>query len=340
MEPQPKIMRLGKAFLLAALVISASVVRAQTAAEQIGAESARLRQLLPTLKLSDDQVSAYTTSINLIDSAVGSRNLYQAMNYLQRTRVELMTHEYLKAHADIEKQGLTAFESEWSRVGKELAAREKSLAAKRNPQLPAAVRALVEASLTQVQPYYQSGRLYGQNTTINAGLYYIGLAPANLDFAVFCQQLKFDLPKTSPKLKSISVQIEALEQTAIKAFQDPNNASKQRSFILINSALKMARELDAEKRYAGSLKCYLDALMEYGLVDAATPDAQGAVAIKSQAEAMRSKLTAANSDETIGLTFLEMALAAQSEAALKRAAVIVDKVLPGYMKVQSETRNE
>ena len=329
-----------KPIILFLLLLFAPAVRAQTAADQISAESTRLRKLLPTLSLADDQVSAYTNALNLIDTAAHSGNLFQAMNYLQRSRVELMTSDYLKAHANIEKEGMAAFDSEWSRVGKELAAKEKLLAPKEYSRQPAAIRALIEASLTQVQPYYQSGRLYGQNTTINAGLYYVGLAPANLDFALFCQQLKFDRSKPIAKLKSLSTDIEALEQTAIKAFQDPQNATKQRSFIVINSSLKMARELNAEKRYDGALKCYLDALLELGLVDATAPDSQRAVAIKNEAEALRTRLNAAVHDETIGIAYLEMAVAAQSDAAIKRAAVIVAKVLPGYLNAQAETQNE
>jgi len=328
---------ISRLLIVPALLLLPYIAQAQTAGEQIGAESARLRQLLPTLKLAEDQVTAYNTALSVIDTAVKTGNLFQAMTYLQRSRVELMTFEYLRDHADLEKQGMAAFENEWTRVGRELAAKEKSLATNKTATLPAAVRALIESSLTQVQPYYQSGRLYAQNTTINSGLYYVGLAPAHLDFALFSQQLRFERPKPARKLKSIGPQIESLEQSAIKAFQDPNNATKQRSFIVINSSLKMARELNAEKRYAGALKCYLDALLEFGLVDAAVPDS---ATVKSQAEALRTRLNAAASDETIGLTYLEIAVAAQSEAALKRAGVIVQKVLPGYLKAQAETQNE
>jgi hypothetical protein len=311
-------------------------VRAQTASEQIRGEGARLRRLLAALKLSDNETFSLTAQLNLIDEAAQSGNLYFGINVLQRGWVELNTNEYAKSKAEVEKQGLAAFESEWLRVGQELDAKRRQLVP--NARVPAAVQALIESSLTQVQPYYQSGRLYGRNTTIGAGLYYIGRAPANLDFALFCQRLKFPQSKAAPRLRSLDEQLEALESAAIKGFQDPANESKQSTFIQINSTLKMARELNAEKRYAGALKCYLDALLELRAVNATVPDLEARESLKKEAAGFRDRLVAAKSDQSIGVLYAEMALAAKSDAGLRRAAVIVAQILPGYLKLQGEMK--
>jgi hypothetical protein len=327
----------GIAFL-ALLFLCQSLCVAQTAAAQITAENAHLKQALPTLGLSATDTAAYAQQLKLIDTATQSGNLFQGMYYLQRARVELMTFEYVQSKADVEKQGTAAFENEWRRVGQELAMKERLLATKTNLSLPAAVKAMVESSLTQVQPYYQSSRLYGRNTTIGDGLYYLGVAPANLDFALFCQQLKFEKPKSAPKLGSIETEISALEAAAVKAFQDPDNTEKQRAFIQISSTLKMARELNEEKRFAGALKTYLDALLDFGLVRASAPDAERSAELKKEAAKFRTLFSSSPTDQTIGLIYIEMALAADGDLGLQRAAVIVEKLLPSYLKSLSEIK--
>jgi hypothetical protein len=309
---------------------------AQTASAQIKAETTQLRQLLTALKLSDNETSSLTAQLNLIDQAAQSGNLYFGINVLQRGWVELNTNEYAKSKAEVEKQGLAAFESEWLRLGQELDAKRRQLVS--NAAMPAAVQVLIESSLTQVQPYYQSGRLYGRNTTIGAGLYYLGRAPANLDFALFCQHLKFPQSRAAPRLRNLDEQLEELEAATIKGFQDPANESKQSTFIQINSTLKMARELNAEQRYAGALKCYLDALLEFRAVNAAVPDLEARETLKKEAAGLRDRLVAAKSDQSIGVLYAEMALAAKSDAGLRRAAVIVAQILPDYLKLQGELK--
>jgi hypothetical protein len=274
---------------------------------------------------------------DLIDKAVAAGSLLQAMYVLQRLQIELKTQEYVASKSIVKKQTLAGFEAEWRRLGRELAAKQKSPTLRMNARLPAALRALAEASLTQVQPYYQAGLLYGRNTTVADGLDYLGLALANLDFALFCHQLRFEAPKQPPKLLPIHTALESLEVAAIKAFQDPSNAEKQRRFIEINSTLKMARELNAERRYEGSLKTYLDALLNFGLVNAAVPDSETTARLRKRAEELRTRLIAAATDQSIGLIYLELALAAKSEAEMRRAAVIVEQVLPGYLQSQGET---
>ena len=323
--------------LAALFVMSSEVCRAQKAVEQISAESGHLRQLLTNAKLPADQLNGFMAQLDQIDKAAQTGSLLQAMYLLQRARVELMADEYVRSRSEVSKGDIAAFELEWKRLGRELSGKEKELTIRRTSQLPAAVTALAETSVTQVQPYYQSGLLYGRNTTIADGLYYLGLARANLDFALFCRQLNFERLRPAPKFLPIQTALESLEAAAIKAFQDPANAARQRRFIEINSTLKMARELNAERRYAGALKAYLDALTSFGLVSATVPDSEGIAKLKKRAQVLQVRLTAGRSDQSIGLTYLELALAAQSEGEFRRAAVIVEQVLPSYLKSQGET---
>ena len=327
---------IGKSFLLCVLFFqSATFCQAETAGDQVKGHTGRLRQLLAKLNLSVDEAAGFRRELDLIDTLVSSGNLFQGIDYLQHTSVELNTYEYVRSKARVALEGINAFENEWKRVGHELDSKQKEILENGNPNLPAAVTALIECSLTQVQPYYKSGLLYGRNTTIDAGLYYVGLAPSNLDFALFCQRLKFPNPNPSTKLRSIEPELEALAVAVTKAFQSSVKPNNERAFIEINSKLKMARELNAERRYAGALKTYLDALLYFGSINGSVPELT-VEALKKQTNELRTRLTASPNDETIGLIYIEMVLSAKSDAEMNRGAIIIEQVLPSYLKSQEK----
>jgi hypothetical protein len=101
----------------------------------------------------------------------------------------------------------------------------------------------------------------------------------------------------------------------------------------------MAAELNQEKRTAGALHKYLEAMLYLGLADSAT---QGDVSrLKSQSEALAARLNNPRFDHSIGRLYWEMAQAALRRAEAeqpggeeqKRASVILEKVLPAYFKL-------
>jgi hypothetical protein len=266
---------------------------------------------------------------------------------LQAAWAEVQTREYLNAKSAIGKEGSTgAFESEWKRLGLVLDEKEKQLAGNTWRRSPAAVRALAESSLTQVRPYYQSGRLYGLNTTIDDGLYYLGLSPALLDYALFCQSLTFGQASPELKLAPLSDALAGLESDTLHSFRRAEadgryqqNDTQRLRYIRANVTLKMAAELNQEKRTAGALHKYLEAMLYLGLADSAT---QGDVSrLKSQSEALAARLNNPRFDHSIGRLYWEMAQAALRRAEAeqpggeeqKRASVILEKVLPAYFKL-------
>jgi hypothetical protein len=309
--------------------------------EQMSAETQRLKKVLSTLNLSEEEAKNLKSIFKLTEDALQSGHLYLGLYRLQRAREFVMAFEYSKSKAEIEKLGVDGFEKEWQRLGQEMAEKERLLNTRRPVQLPLIARALTESSLSQVQPYYQSGRLYGLNTTIGSGFIYLGLASANLDFVQFCRQLGLTSKGVVRGLRSLEPELTSLEAQVVKAFGQPEAASQQVLYIRANATLKLAADLNREKRFAGALYKYLEACREFAAVSATDPDAQRLDLIRSQIELFRTRLSSGNTDHSLGLFYLEMAqsaLASGNESPgnkedLKKAATVIEQVLPTYFKL-------
>lgn len=310
-----------------------------SASEQIAAEANRLRQILPSLNLPDDEAKQYADGLKRVESTLQSGYVFLSLYYLQSLRVTIMTYEYQRSKAEVAKQGGEAFEAEWRSLGQQLT-KEKI-----EPfgNIPAAVKAIAEASLSQVQPLHQSGRLYGLNTTFDNGLFYLGQASASQEFALFNRQLHFTPPRAALKLRSLELELSALEAETLAAYKQ--TADKDlRPFIRVNVAMKMAGELNQQKRYCGALLKYLDASLALKLLTASVPNDAEQAALKKQSAAFSQQLSSASTDHSIGLIYWQMAqraLQPQAEVAivpedLKRAAVIISEVLPRYFKATSK----
>ena len=72
---------------------------------------------------------------------------------------------------------------------------------------------------------------------------------------------------------SILPELLALQQKANAAFQPPRSIDLHPRFIALNSTIKLARELDASKSYAGALYQYLEAARHYGMLFMPSVDA-------------------------------------------------------------------
>jgi hypothetical protein len=323
------------------------VCLAQSESEQVASSITRLEKSLASLKLPESDAKRLGAEFEESKRALGVGHLFYGLYKLQAAWAEVQTREYLNAKSAIGKEGAEAFESEWKRLGPVLDEKEKQLAGNNWRSSPAAVRALAESAQTQVRPYYQSGRLYGLNTTIDDGLYYLGLSPALLDYALFCQSLKFgQAPQAAFKLAPLSDALAGLESETLRSFrraeadgQYQQNDTQRLRYIRANVTLKMASELNREKRTAGAFHKYLEATLYLGLADNPTPG--DITRLKSQSEAFATRLKDSKVDHSIGRLYWEMAQAALRRAEeappggeeLKRATVILEKVLPAYFKL-------
>jgi hypothetical protein len=339
-----KIALLTWGLLFAALLqVDARSAQAQTANQQIATEITRLKNTLASLNLPAGDSQLYLQQLNRPAEALQSGQLYLSLYYLQGLEADLMALQYQRANSEVEQQGVEGFEKAWRRLGEQLSEGEKSFAAGRFRQTPAIVRALAEISQSQVQPYYKSGRLFGLNTTIKDGLYYLGKASANLGFAIYCQQLNFPQTLSRAKYHSLERRLQQAERETIQAFQQAKAAAEQQRFIPVNSTLKMAWELNRAGSFNGALFQYLEVCLKLGLIRGAPFDESRLSALQKQSEALRARLSVGKTDHSVALLYWQIAeQALQSQApdkdTLKRAAVIFEEVLPRYFKYLAEGR--
>ena len=338
--------------ILCFLFFLPAICRGQQASEQIRAATTQLKQTLSTLKIpddlksSDDTIKVYTDALKVSEDALQSGYIYLALFRLESNWEAVRAFQYCDSKSAVEKQGVAAFEKEWQKAGKQVAQKEKLLASASPRPLPAAVTALIESTRNQSRPYYDSSKLYGINSTINSGLYYVGSSLAGLDFALFCQQLRFDQMRPAPKLRSLEPEIKELEAATIAAFRNVGAETDQSPFYSTSSNLKAAEEMNRAGRFSGALLKYLEASLYFGFINPAPQDINRLDSLKQQSESLGKRLTAADRDHSIGLIYWERAQVALTRAAagealqlnLRRASVLLEQVLPRYFKYLGESK--
>jgi hypothetical protein len=198
---------------------------------------------------------------------------------------------------------------------------------------PAAVRALGEAALPQVRAFYDASLDYARNTMPVYGLFYLGSAKGAHDFAAFARELSQPAGKPAPPLRSLAVELDALETEMLKVYRPPASIDRHAEFIAASAALKEARELDAAGLRYGALLRYLQAALRFAPLRPA-PATTPADALETKLASFDSGLSAGTVDDSIGRIFLE---AAQSDLAQPpagsspvNASAIVDDVLPRF----------
>jgi len=261
---------------------------------------------------------------------------FLALNRLSNAQMNLAAFEYLKARPQREEDSDSAFAAEWTRMrsvlGKDLGPlTPDALAGVR----PAAVRALGEAALPQVGIYYEASLDYGRSTMPKYGLFYVGSALAQRDFAAFCRTLREPVAGRAPPLRSLVPELDALEGELLAAYRPPLSIDRHPAFILASSLQKEARALDHAGLRYGALLRYLQAAQRLvplrTLPGAAAPDS---ALLASQLDAFAERLGKGDVDHTIGRMFVESARAdldgPAPDTSDATAAAIVGDVLPRY----------
>jgi len=306
------------------------------AKDPIAAEIARWSEFLKSNKSSDEMwkqaKEATEPVIARADEAYRKGRRFLALQRLSAAGVNLSGSQYLQAlspaaHTD------AGFEAEWKRMGEVLRAdlRTPSPAALAGVQ-PAVVRARGEAALPQVRIFYDASLEYGRNTMPDAGLFYIGSAQAQRDFAAFSRRISSPASKPAPPLRSLAGEIDRLEGEMLAAYKPPASIDKHRDFILSHAALKEARELDAAGLRYGALLRYLQAAQRFAPVRMAPAGLSGA-AVAKRLDETDTQLAAQRFDDSIGRLFLE---AARDEAeggegrSPATAAILASDLLPRY----------
>ena len=330
----------------ASLVLGAAIVRLLAAdqgpAPQIAAEIQRIGREWKTASPADPFLKSVASSsqaaLKAADDSLRAGRVYLTLESLAQA-VDLLhgAREVSEETAAMAK-GMSAFEAEWGKTSREITAFSKQIRARKWDGSPAALRALAEASLGRSGPLLDGGRGFAIANGPKDGLFYLGEARGQAEYARFCGSLPLARAKQAWAARSLLPELLALQAKADAAFQPPRSIEQHPRFIALNSTIKLARELDSAKSYYGAMYQYLEAVRHYGMLDAAPLDAAQQAELRTAVEAERRKLDASESDDSLAQLFLERADAQTAHAGgaapsadeWRSAQVIVSQVLPAY----------
>jgi hypothetical protein len=198
---------------------------------------------------------------------------------------------------------------------------------------PAAVRALAEAALSQARVYYDASLEYGRNTEPQYGLFYLGTAQAQREFAALCRTLPAPSPLPEPALRSIRPEMDALEDELLALYRPPASVDKHREFIVASAALKEARELDRAGLRHGAMLRYLQGVLRVAALRPA-PAALEPGVLASRLKDLDARVAADGRDHSLGRLLLEAAGAELASAgtgnAPAYAVAVAEDALPRY----------
>jgi len=318
----------------------------QDAASQIRAEAERLQQSLKDKPISPaDNPNASKMigdALNELIQMQAAGKLYISLERLSQVTDYLRGIRAVADKAEAVKPGLPAYETEWEKVSSSVADIDRQARGNNWDDSRMVIQAMSEAAQSMTMPLLEGARGFAVSTGPKEGLFNLGEAQGQADFAAFCTRLHFPRKGASYPLRSLMPEVEALQVKVTAAFQPPRSIDRYPLFMSLNTALKLARELDATKCYTGALFQYLYALGYYGMLDAAPVDATQQAALRSALAAARQKLDASQRDDSIAGFFLEKAEtqvahvdgSAPSADDWKVAKVAIDQVLPAYFELE------
>jgi hypothetical protein len=326
------------------LTISVSAQQ-KSANDQIASAIVGLKQELKALNFPQQTYEAYSRQIETAEEALKSGYLNLTLEMLEQSWIVVKSNAYVGAHSEVEKHGNEAFTEEWQKVGKTITEIQSRLSAGESDSRPMLVRAFIDRERNSAPIYYISSKPYSENESIAAGLTYMGIALGELDFAVFCKQLRFENSRTQPKLRSLESELSSLDAEVIKGFHDTEGSEKQKDFITVSASMKQAGEMNQAGRYNGALYQYLRTALFFVLINAQPVTPDRLPTLKQKIESLAAQLkTKKDIDHSIGQDYLESAeriltQKAPADSDLKRAAVIADQILPRYLKYLSEEKH-
>ena len=332
-----------RSWQVAALAIILALPAAgQEASSQIKGEVERLQQSLKEKPIaSPDFPSASTIVSDGLKEVIQGESagkLYVSLEKLGQITDLLYGVRAAADKTEAVKSGLPAYEAEWEKVSFSITAIDRQARGKNWNDSGVALRALSETAQSMTVPLLEGARGFAVSMQPKDGLFNLGQAQGQAEFAAFCARLQLPRKGTAYPLRSLMPEIEILQERTNAAFQPPRSIELHTLFMSLNSALKQARELDATKSYAGALYQYLYAVGFYGMLDAAPLDSSQQSALKTALAMARQKLDATPRDDSIAQLFLEKA---ESQVARvdgstasaddwRIAKVVVDQVLPAY----------
>lgn len=319
-----------------------ALILAQEPKAQIKSEIERLQKSLKEKPISSpdfpDINSAISASLNGAVEALDAGKFYLSLERLLQAEDLFLGARVAVDKADAVKSSFPAFEAEWEKASQNLNALNEEARKKDWRSAPLAIRALSETAEGRSIPLLEGGRGFAASTKPTDGLFYIGQAQGEAAFAKFSAALLLTGNSSSFPLRSYLPELQKLQEKTNAAFKPPQSIDLHQRFIALNSTLKLAEELDAQKLYAGALYQYLEATRHFVMLDAPPLDAAKQLALKSDMAAAQKKFAASKQDNSVAQLFLERAASqtthadgsAPSADEWRSARIILDQVLPAY----------
>ena len=324
-----------------------SLAEKNFAVAQVRAKIARLQQSRKEKPITDknwaEVFSSVGDELRGAGEALDSNHLYLSLEKLGHAEDLLQGARRAVDQAVIEKGGFEAFQSEWGKVSTRLTTLDTDEHRREWGAAPMAIRALAESSTTKATPLLEGGLGFATANGPKDGLFYVGEAEGEADFTSFLWSLSFAGGRTpSVTLRSFLPELQSLQERTNAAFQPPKSIDLHSRFIALNGTIKLAKELDAARFYAGALYVYLEAMRHYGMLEQKPLDADQKARLTRRLPMEWKELSSAEKDESIAQLFVERAESyvqhadgsAPSEDEWRSAQIIVDQVLPAYYAAQ------
>jgi len=338
-RPRPGI--IGTCVQIAAVggLLTASAA-AQDAAGQVKTKIEQLQASLKSIPASfpgaSDIKSQLSQQLQSASVALRAGRLYVSLEDLASATDTLQGMREVGSRLETVKSA--GFEPEWGKASAELTALDRKLRETKWGNAPAAIRALAETAQGKMIPLLEGGRGFATASGPEAGLFYVGQARGEADFAEFCAASNLSRESAPLPVRSVMPELQQLQVKTNDAFQPPRSIDLHSRFIGLNSALKLAQELDADGFYAGALYEYLVATLQYGLLDAPAVGEAQRSKLPAEIAAARAKIESSGRDDSIAELFLERAESEITQVNGSRptpddgrsADVILRQVLPAY----------
>ncbi|MEO8500643.1 MAG: hypothetical protein ABI565_06995 [Vicinamibacteria bacterium] len=335
--------------LTAALAMGEAATSTQQVVESLRAEVSRERKELDELPSSpflDGERPRLKGLLDDTDVLLKAARLNVALESLSSTSPGIIAMSRASTGWDdtgkAGGKGIDALAKEWAEVGVRLKADRPKFPATAPKGQSMYVRALAEQSLGQIDESYAVAVDYGRVSGATFGAYYVGRAEGQMAFALFLSRLDANEPRAFKTLPSLSTPIARIEDEIVAAYAKPGSTAQHNNFIIANSSLKLAKELNRDGRYAGALATVLRSLFALGLATLPAPPSDQEAALTAKADDFAKTFGASKRDESIGEAFLEKARIAlekskaggeAGERERLRAAALVGLVLPRYEEI-------
>ncbi len=237
---------------------------------------------------------------------------------------------------------LDALANEWEEAGRRLKADRSKFPANPPKGESAFVRALAEQSIGQIDEHYAVAKDYGRESGVSAGAYYLGRAEGQLAWALTLSRLPGDSEKAALRLTSLKAPLATLEDDIVEAYAKPGSTAQHTNFILANSSLKLAKELEQHELRFGALLTLLRSLFALSLATLPAPAVDQETDLAERASEFEKRFAASKRDDSIGAAQVEKARISLEKARAGggsgererlRAAALLRVVVPRYLEI-------